>query len=108
MRLPVSILLESVLSEIHTVQSVHYPFWLPVLLLLQHEIEKSLPSAGGNGGLAGNPVVKELKKMMEEVEAIKAEREVIENELKEAKFDMGIVFVYTPLSSGDYKSLQVC
>ena len=26
---------------------------------------------------------------MEEVESIKAEREVIENELKESKFDMG-------------------
>ena len=28
--------------------------------------------------------------MMEEVESIKAEREVIENELKESKFDMGM------------------
>lgn len=33
-------------------------------------------------------MVKELRKLCEEVETIKAEREVIENEIKEAKFDM--------------------
>ncbi|KAL4229283.1 Rhophilin [Mactra antiquata] len=58
-----------------------------------HEIEKSLPSAGSGGQLAGNPVVQDLKKMMEEVEGLKAEREVIENELKETKFDMAGKFM---------------
>lgn len=33
-------------------------------------------------------MVQKLRKLMEEVETIKAEREVIENEFKEAKFDM--------------------
>ena len=31
--------------------------------------------------------------MMEEVESIKAEREVIENEIKESKFDMGKLII---------------
>ncbi|KAH3730794.1 hypothetical protein DPMN_056792 [Dreissena polymorpha] len=64
-----------------------------------HEIERSLPSGGG-GGLAGNPHVKELKKMMEEVEAIKAEREVIETELKESKFDMAGKFMAALAADG--------
>ena len=60
-----------------------------LVLFLQHEIEKSLPS-GGSSGQSANPVIQELKKMMEEVEGIKAEREVIESELKESNFDMGM------------------
>ena len=58
------------------------------VLLLQAEIEQALPAAGNAGALQGSPVVQELRKLCEEVETIKAEREVIENELKEAKFDM--------------------
>ncbi|XP_052804277.1 programmed cell death 6-interacting protein-like isoform X2 [Mya arenaria] len=57
-----------------------------------HEIEKALPSGGG-GSSASNPAAKELRKMMEEVESIKAEREVIESELREAKFDMAGKFM---------------
>ena len=57
--------------------------------MFQHEIESSLPSAGTSGSISSLPIVKDLRKMMEEVESIKAEREVIENELKESKFDMG-------------------
>ena len=64
---------------------IHYVY----LTNFQHEIEKALPSAGNSGSVSGNPIVNDLKKMMEEVEALKAEREVIENELKESKFDMG-------------------
>lgn len=55
---------------------------------MQAEIEEALPAAGNAGTLSGNPVVQELRKLCEEVETIKAEREVIEKELKEAKFDM--------------------
>ncbi|XP_053408218.1 programmed cell death 6-interacting protein-like isoform X3 [Mercenaria mercenaria] len=65
-----------------------------------HEIEKALPSAGKSGSLSGNPVVQDLKKMMEEVEAIKAEREVIENELKESKFDMAGKFMAALAADG--------
>ncbi|KAK7480996.1 hypothetical protein BaRGS_00027811 [Batillaria attramentaria] len=56
------------------------------------ELEQSLPAAGNAGALQGNPVVQELRKLCEEVETIKAEREVIENEIKEAKFDMSSKF----------------
>lgn len=51
-------------------------------------MEKGLPSAGSSGSLSNNSAVQQLKKMMEEVETIKAEREVIENQIKEATFDM--------------------
>lgn len=57
-------------------------------LSFQNEIERALPS-GGSSRVANNPAAQQLRKMMEEVEAIKAEREVIENTLKEASFDMG-------------------
>ncbi|XP_048781055.2 programmed cell death 6-interacting protein-like isoform X3 [Ostrea edulis] len=52
------------------------------------DIEKSLPSGGGAQASEGSGAVQRLRKLMEEVETIKAEREVMENELKDAKFDM--------------------
>lgn len=56
--------------------------------ILQADIEKSLPSGGGAQASEGSGAVQRLRKLMEEVETIKAEREVMENELKDAKFDM--------------------
>ncbi|XP_076437173.1 programmed cell death 6-interacting protein-like isoform X2 [Babylonia areolata] len=56
------------------------------------EIEQALPAAGNAGALQGNPIVQELRQMCEQVETIKAEREVIENELKNAQFDMSSKF----------------
>ncbi|XP_078334645.1 programmed cell death 6-interacting protein-like isoform X3 [Crassostrea virginica] len=52
------------------------------------DIEKALPSGGGAHASEGSGVVKKLRQLMEQVETIKAEREVVENEFKEAKFDM--------------------
>ena len=42
----------------------------------------------GTGSQSNSPAVSKLRKLMDDVEAIKAEREVIENELKNANFDM--------------------
>ena len=39
--------------------------------------------------LANSPVVQELRNLLEQTETIKAERDVIENEIKEAKCEMG-------------------
>jgi len=47
-----------------------------------------LPSASPVAALQGSPVVQELRQLMEQVETIKAERDVIENEIKEAKCDL--------------------
>lgn len=67
-------------------------FWFVEHLIsiccFQGEIEKALPSGGGAHASESSGVVQKLRKLMEEVETIKAEREVIENEFKEAKFDM--------------------
>ncbi|KAK7092226.1 programmed cell death 6-interacting protein-like isoform X2 [Littorina saxatilis] len=56
------------------------------------ELEKALPEAGNTGSLQSSPVVRELRQLCEEVETVKAEREVIETELKDAKFDMSSKF----------------
>lgn len=70
-------------------------FWFVEHLIsiccFQGEIEKALPSGGGAHASESSGVVQKLRKLMEEVETIKAEREVIENEFKEAKFDMSNV-----------------
>ncbi|XP_025081539.1 programmed cell death 6-interacting protein-like isoform X2 [Pomacea canaliculata] len=73
------------------------------------ELEKSLPAAGNVGALQGSAVVKELRKLCEEVETIKAEREVIENEIKEAKFDMTSKFFAALAADGaiDEEALSV-
>lgn len=55
---------------------------------MQSEIENSLPSANPTAAIQNTPCVQELKKLMEEVETIKAERDTIEDEIKEAQFDM--------------------
>ena len=57
-------------------------------LSLQGEIETSLPSGSPVAALQGSPVVAELRKLMETVDTIKAERDVIEAEIKNAKCDM--------------------
>ena len=53
----------------------------------QADIEKSLPSGSVTGALKDSPTVKELRQLMEQVETIKAERDVIENQIKEAQSD---------------------
>lgn len=64
------------------------------------EIEKALPSGGGAHASESSGVVQKLRKLMEDVETIKAEREVVENEFKEAKFDMTSKFFSALASDG--------
>ncbi|XP_064594708.1 programmed cell death 6-interacting protein-like isoform X2 [Liolophura sinensis] len=59
----------------------------------QSEIENCLPSANPTAAIQNTPCVQELRKLMEEVETIKAERDTIEHEIKEAKFDMSSKFL---------------
>jgi programmed cell death 6-interacting protein len=59
-----------------------------VLLSKQtHEIADELPSATAGGALRDSFVVRELHRLMDSVAAIKAEREVIESELKNTDSD---------------------
>ena len=73
------------------------------------ELEKGLPSAGSSGGLQNNSAVQQLKKMMEEIETIKAEREVVETQIKDATFDMSSKFFSAMASDGliDEESISV-
>ncbi|XP_061174111.1 programmed cell death 6-interacting protein-like isoform X2 [Saccostrea echinata] len=64
------------------------------------EIDKALPSGGGAHASESTGVVQKLRKLMDDVETIKAEREAIENELKEAKFDMTSKFFSALASEG--------
>ena len=59
------------------------------MIILQADIEKELPAATPTAALQGSPIVAELKKLCEQVETIKAERDVIETEIKDTKCDMG-------------------
>ncbi|KAK3106570.1 hypothetical protein FSP39_022711 [Pinctada imbricata] len=71
------------------------------------DIEKSLPSGSSMSGSQNSGCVQDLKKMMEEVETIKAEREVMENELKQAQFDMKeLDRTYGPLREQVTASIQ--
>lgn len=67
-------------------------FWFVEYLIFiccfQGEIEKVFFFGGGVYVLESSGVVQKFRKLMEEVEIIKVEREVIENEFKEVKFDM--------------------
>ncbi|KAI0233522.1 Programmed cell death 6-interacting protein [Lamellibrachia satsuma] len=64
------------------------------------EIEKALPSSSPVASLKGSPVVQELTKLVEEVETIKAERDVIEKEIKEAKSDLSSKFMRSLAQDG--------
>lgn len=55
---------------------------------IQGEIASSLPTVQTSGQTA-SPVVLELRKLMEEVETIQAEREAVESEFTSPSQDMG-------------------
>ena len=55
---------------------------------MQADIEAALPSGSAVAGLQGSPVVQQLRAYMEQVDTIKAEREVVETEIKSAKCDL--------------------
>lgn len=54
-------------------------------------LQSVIPSGGGQN-MKGSPNVTKLKGLMEDVETLKAERQVIESELKAPKIDMKTVF----------------
>lgn len=60
---------------------------MDLLSKAQSDLQSACPSGGG-GNISGFASVKELRRLMENVETIKAEREVIESELKSATVDL--------------------
>lgn len=63
------------------------------------QINQSLPSGGGNT-VSNSASVQRLKKLMESVETIKAERDVIESELKSATVNMKDQFLHALAQDG--------
>lgn len=63
------------------------------------EIQSAVPQGGGNN-LDNTSAVSMLKLLMEEVETIKAERDVIESELKSATIDMKSTFISALVKDG--------
>ena len=51
-------------------------------------LQAALPSSSGAAANKDSAAVKELRRYMEQVDAIKAEREVMESELKNSKSDL--------------------
>lgn len=57
---------------------------------LQAELSSAIPKVGAaSSSSASSPAVKELRKLMEQVETIKAERDAMEQDLKVQQDDMG-------------------
>ena len=52
------------------------------------QLKAALPSSGSLGALKDSPQVQQLRSLMQQVDSLKAERETIENELKNAQCDM--------------------
>ncbi|XP_064643654.1 programmed cell death 6-interacting protein-like isoform X3 [Lineus longissimus] len=57
------------------------------------DLEASIPSASPVAALKDSPVVQTLRKLMDSVDALKAERDAIEHELKDKTFDMAGKFM---------------
>lgn len=66
----------------------------------EEELRSALPSANPTAALKDSSVVQELRKLMEEVETIKAEREVTEKEIRDATFDMSSKFMHAMAQDG--------
>ncbi|KAK0059367.1 programmed cell death 6-interacting protein [Biomphalaria pfeifferi] len=64
------------------------------------ELETALPAASAAGSLQNSAVVKKLRDLIEQVNTIKAERDVIEVEVKDAKCDMSSKFFAALASEG--------
>ncbi|XP_012936236.1 programmed cell death 6-interacting protein [Aplysia californica] len=64
------------------------------------DIESALPAASAAASMQNSDVVKTLRDLIEQVSTIKAERDVIESELKEAKFDMSGKFFQALATEG--------
>ena len=55
----------------------------------QTDIERLLPTGAPAADLEWSPVVSTLRQLVDEAQAIKDDRDSIENQLKEVKCDMG-------------------
>ncbi|CAG5125760.1 unnamed protein product, partial [Candidula unifasciata] len=64
------------------------------------ELEAALPAASAVASLQKSSVVVRLRELLEQVNTIKAEREVIEVEVKDAKFDMSGTFLAALAAEG--------
>ncbi|XP_069122186.1 LOW QUALITY PROTEIN: programmed cell death 6-interacting protein-like [Argopecten irradians] len=66
----------------------------------QADLERSIPSSGGGSGQQSSQAIQSLRQMMEEVETMKAERDVMESEIKDATFDMTGKFLSAMAAEG--------
>ncbi|CAL1536222.1 unnamed protein product [Lymnaea stagnalis] len=64
------------------------------------ELESALPAASAAASLQNSAVVKRLRELIEQINTLKAERDVIELEVKDAKFDMSGKFFAALASDG--------
>ena len=69
-------------------------------------MEAAVPSGGGSKS-SGLPIAKKLREELEDVETIKAERAVIESEIKGTKPDMKSVFLNMYAKDGAISEEQV-
>ena len=69
-------------------------------------MESSVPSSGGSNA-SGLPIAQKLREQLEDVETIKAERAVIESEIKGMKPDMKTVFMNIYAKDGVISEEQV-
>nr|XP_002123877.1 programmed cell death 6-interacting protein-like [Ciona intestinalis] len=61
---------------------------ISLLCLPPDQLKNAIPSSSPVAALKGHPVVQELKQLCEQVNTLKAEREVMETELRSASYDM--------------------
>ena len=71
-----------------------------------NDMESALPS-GGSSSTVGLPIAQKLREQLEDVETIKAERAVIESEIKGTKPDMKTVFLNIYAKDGVISEEQV-
>ena len=64
------------------------------------ELALAIPSGSISSVLSGNPVIEELKGLCEQAETIKAERDVIESELRNSETNMTHRFMNALNESG--------
>nr|XP_039266807.1 programmed cell death 6-interacting protein-like isoform X2 [Styela clava] len=73
---------------------------IEMLCMPADQLKTAIPSASKIAALKNNPVVTELRQLCEQAETLKAEREVIENEIGGAKSDMTDKFTEALASEG--------
>ena len=71
-----------------------------------NNLESAIPS-GGSSNTSGLPIAQKLREQLEDVETIKAERAVIESEIKGTKPDMKSVFGKTFTQDGVISEEQI-